>query len=1108
MPSIKPIMAAWIILVSFWWIPAYGTQDENEQDSLEELYTRIEELRDESRFSEARPLAEKAVEMVQKTKGPVHPDLLDPLSMLSILNEALDNKAKADLLNRLIETIEMLESEKIVSGDSHPRVVRLIEDAARIYRELEEDGFAAALFSDALGRLKTSGIPEDLKTANVHDELGKIHITQGDFPTAGFHFQQSVAIREKMKPKWQPELAEALLNLGETYHRMGNIQQAEDLYQASLDICNYLPGKNGPRGNALNHLGLVRLAMGDNKRAGSYFNEARKQLKNVKGAVHPELAAAYYNQAVLYDREHKYKLAEDAYREAGKIWEKTPGIDFSRISGYWVDYALFKMERGDFVRAESMFAKALDIAAFPGKITDAQTYVILSGFLRFCKATGDYDQAISLFKKTLTDWENVFGPNHPRTTMLLLHFGNLLYHFGDSFQAGEVFRRTVEISESLHGPKHPIVAVYLANMAHHQQAAGNYTGTESSFKRALEIYRQVLGMEHPRVTRIMHSQALHFSKTGLYKTAYKLYQEAHRIDSKLIDLAGFCTSKQIKKEYFALKKRDRDHFLDFIVQHMAGDTSAIEEAMNICLNRKNMPANLQFDLRMKHVHMETPGKRKQLKNRIKLKNRLADLIFMPSGIHFPSTYRKNIDELKQKLIESANLLSPENHALLRTDVPVGVDFKKVAQALPDDAVMIDYIRINRTGSGRRQRNGYLAFVLNSSQKNQPAMVDLGDARAIEHAVMQYRKHLENQKNISAAGWDKPAKDIAGRIFLPLLPHIGDARHVIVSPDAALNLIPFEVLIDANENFLIENYTFTYFTSGKDLINVKKIDEMPSKILMMGMPDFNSRAYYKKKEKESKGSFLSDKTALPGIPYLLRNKRFARQMEIGDELDIIKILFRKENTAVFSGKHALEEIVVDQAKSYPVLHLAAPVFAMSGTNSVSLDENSYELSDLWMSPAYVFPLISRNFKTIDDPWLNSGIILAGANNAFKPESDHRLDGILNAEEIMVMHPGDTILTVLSTRDPGFDSYMSGDGIGTLRRAFTRGGNKHLVMSLWAMPENERIAWLVTFYSHMLSGRMTGPHALRYTALARLEACREKYGHNHPLVWGAFVYSGKP
>ena len=55
------------------------------------------------------------------------------------------------------------------------------------------------------------------------------------------------------------------------------------------------------------------------------------------------------------------------------------------------------------------------------------------------------------------------------------------------------------------------------------------------------------------------------------------------------------------------------------------------------------------------------------------------------------------------------------------------------------------------------------------------------------------------------------------VLRPLRPLLGAARHLLLAPDGALNLIPFGALVDETQHYLLERVTVSYLTSGRDLL---------------------------------------------------------------------------------------------------------------------------------------------------------------------------------------------------------------------------------------------------------------------------------------------------
>jgi hypothetical protein len=107
------------------------------------------------------------------------------------------------------------------------------------------------------------------------------------------------------------------------------------------------------------------------------------------------------------------------------------------------------------------------------------------------------------------------------------------------------------------------------------------------------------------------------------------------------------------------------------------------------------------------------------------------------------------------------------------------------------------------------------------------------APAIDDAVEQFRRAVSDPDNDRAAELGralyaltlaKVAPAELGRALYALTlakvaPALGGATRGLIAPDGALNVVPFSALVDDRGEFLIKRYTFTYLTSGRDLLRL-------------------------------------------------------------------------------------------------------------------------------------------------------------------------------------------------------------------------------------------------------------------------------------------------
>lgn len=191
--------------------------------------------------------------------------------------------------------------------------------------------------------------------------------------------------------------------------------------------------------------------------------------------------------------------------------------------------------------------------------------------------------------------------------------------------------------------------------------------------------------------------------------------------------------------------------------------------------------------------------------------------------------------------------------------------------------------------------------------------------------------------------------------------------------------------------------------------------------------------------------------------------------------------RRGSLSVLDGSAATELAVSAKMEGKAVVHIATHGFFATGDCRSALDNGV----------GY-------------DPMLLSGLALAGANHAPEPSSTE--DGILTASEVATLDLSSTGLVVLSACDTGLGEIRQGQGVLGLRRAFAIAGARTLVMSLWAVPDDETAHLMDAFYARHLKRRgVPAAVALRDAQLEVLGEQRDS-GVESPYAWAAFIMAG--
>lgn len=317
----------------------------------------------------------------------------------------------------------------------------------------------------------------------------------------------------------------------------------------------------------------------------------------------------------------------------------------------------------------------------------------------------------------------------------------------------------------------------------------------------------------------------------------------------------------------------------------------------------------------------------------------------------------------------------------------------------------------------------------------------------------------------------------------------DATQLFISPDGELNLIPFAALIDEQGRYLIERYSFTYLTSGRDLLRLQVARESKSKPLVFANPLFGepeSVPMAKADRQPTKQERLGGKHQSVTTNEHLSSVYFAPLRGTAEEASAIKSLFPEAD--VFTGEQATES-ALKRADAPRILHIATHGFFLQDVAGDAAPAAGIRMS----GTRAVNPSIR-----VENPLLRSGLALAGANVS-KASDDN---GVLTALEASGLNLWGTKLVTLSACDTGVGEVKNGEGVYGLRRAFVLAGAETLVMSLWPVSDYVTREMMTAYYKGLKQGQGRG-EALRQVQL-NMSKRKER---QHPFYWASFIESGE-
>ncbi|NOU09179.1 MAG: CHAT domain-containing protein, partial [Nitrospira sp.] len=368
---------------------------------------------------------------------------------------------------------------------------------------------------------------------------------------------------------------------------------------------------------------------------------------------------------------------------------------------------------------------------------------------------------------------------------------------------------------------------------------------------------------------------------------------------------------------------------------------------------------------------------------------------------------------------------------------------------------------------------YVSYLLKRS--GDPVAIDLGTAQPIDDLIPEFRTALSDKASTFFKG---VAATLFEKLIAPLRPHFGQSKQLLLSPDGALNLLPFAALVDKDGKYLLEHFEVTYLTSGRDLLRMADESRPRESAVVLADPNYG----------EPPRGGLPVETGLEPT----RSADLDRSGRIFPELKGAA----KEAAALQSLLNLDAEHVLTRDRA-----TEANLRKLSGPRILHMATHGFFLNDLQLKTALRRVGFSAELAPLplsENPLLRSGLALAGANVRRSGATD---DGILTAAEVAQLDLLGTQLVVLSACETAVGTVQTGEGVYGLRRALALAGAQTQLVSLWKVEDGATRELMVDYYQRLLKGEGRSA-ALR----AAQQAMLTNPAREHPCYWAAFIPIG--
>jgi CHAT domain-containing protein/tetratricopeptide (TPR) repeat protein len=735
----------------------------------------------------------------------------------------------------------------------------------------------------------------------------------------------------------------------------------------------------------------------------------------------------------------------------------------------------------DQAKAKAVFDRYL--AATAKQTPDQRMHMMwwVSGFYRRANrldlAQPLEKQALDLARAEIARIEKANGAYAKELGQPLFVLGGMLMEIGDLDAADPVLTRSVALAEKNGGfvPYAQLATLRRKQgrakeaLAFYEKSQATMPGGTGLYPMMADIYRE-LGDTKRAEKMYLQAQAdldklfgkramlvlrLHLGLFAVYVAGKQLDKAEHVLADNL-DIAerelAFVLASGTENDHLAYFAREA-HLLDTVISYHAQvapkRASAARLALTTLLRRKGrMLDAAAASLGTLRARLSADDK-KLLDELDATRAKLAKIAVQ--GAQVTPDFTKQVAALEDQIQKLEVALARKNAELAVALKPV--ELADVQKQLPKGARLVELVNYEPqdvtaafSPAPKPLPRRYAAYVL--ADRGDPTLVDLGEAAAIDDATAKLRTALSDPDNAEVAAAAKVLHDLT---FAKLRGALGTAKQVLIAPDGALNVVPFAALHDG-KHYLVEQYTFTYLTSGRDLLRLAvHAKTKPAAPVIFADPDFDG-------PKASEVPPTRRSRAMQGLTW-------HRLPGTAEEADALARSLA--GAQVYRGKQATEA-TLKTLHAPAILHLATHGFFLTDADA-----------------------------TVENPLLRSGLVFAGAN----ARSSGADDGVVTALEAAGLDLRGTHLVVLSACETGVGKITNGDGVYGLRRAFVIAGAESLVMSMWEVDDAATRDLMAGFYKNLEAGlgRSEALHAIQLDMHAQ-----QKYAH--PYYWASFVAAG--
>ncbi|MEM9627410.1 MAG: CHAT domain-containing tetratricopeptide repeat protein [Pseudomonadota bacterium] len=990
--------------------------------------------------------------------------------------EAYDNELYVKAL-RLGEEAYELGLETL--GERHPKTLFAAYQLARIYRYVDRDDQAEALYQKTLDlRREVLGErdPETLKT--LHG-LADFYKDRGRFSEALPLFEETLRIVREDFGERNEVTRIAMDSLADTYRKLGREIDARPIYHRLVETRRAVLGDRHKRTrDSIDDLAWTLKELGEYQAAEALFEELLAIERKDLGPRHADTLSTLTGLATVYWNQGRNGEAEPIYQDVLAARRSILGeTDIDTLLSMH-NLAILYHSQGLYDQAEELYENILELQEKHLGKRHPDTLLTLDNLGIILRAQGRFQEAEPITKTALERRRDVFGDRHPETLTSLNNLGVIYQRRGRYGQAGDIYEEVLKRRKEVLGERHPETLTSLHNLAYIYVRHTRYADAYPLYERAYKLRRELIGPRHPDTLASEFGSVYALMYTGRIDDAVKTLK-ATADDRLAYAEAELATNRSANVRNMLLNSQGhfQDYVLSMALRYKRPDTLAL--AGDVMLHWKQVQgAEAAFVAQLLRTESE-PSIRALGQQILNLRTRLARVSQEETPTENPV---KVLEELEAKELALARV----SGAFKRRQGVRRASIDSLQAVLPDNAGVVEFRQFVPVNSEGGKLGGARFAALLVRPGRAPILTNAGEVEDAERLLAIIRNE------IVPARAQKAAVELKKQLFSAFGEDLDSLDKVYVAPDGILNLVPFDRLQLADGSYWNDHQELRILQAGRELLEKLEPSEPGQGLLALGGIDFGSAERPVADAPSVDTGNSSEQQVIAAIdPALLGDVR----ARVRGEVEVFSPLAG----SLLEVAH-IERLFKEQSPKAPVTVWTGAAASESGLKSLGRQ----------VSPPRILHIATHGFylATPDRQLrsqLNSGIALAGANHGLGGGDVQGEDGILFSLEAESLNLEGTELVVLSACDTGRGVIDYSEGVVGMVRALRIAGARRVLMTLWPISDQATAEFMRSFYDHWLNAPEDGPAAALKAAKASFRVHPDER-YRKPRIWAPFVLIG--